>query len=175
MTMLRAGGLLGVLTPSSDRRQESVEKMERRILGFRICIGFGLAVPPLPRIVFQVCLYNGFSCCGFLCARLMSVSFPATTPRATTPVQIHSSQQRTTSAGLPHRATTLHTNVCWVQAGYHTCGWFLVIFPFIGLIRRCFHNNNHNFPPSLAHIALTHTTRFFPPSLAHTARTHSTR
>ena len=60
--------------------------------GFRICIGFGLAVPPLPHIaVFRVCLYNGFLCCGFLCARLISVSFPATTPRATTPVQIHSS------------------------------------------------------------------------------------
>ena len=73
--------------------------------GFRICIGFGLAVPPLPHIVFRVCLYNGFLCCWYLCARLMSVSFPATTPRATTPhryltattprattpVQIHSS------------------------------------------------------------------------------------
>ena len=32
MTMLRAGGLLDVLTPLSDCRQESVEKMERRIL-----------------------------------------------------------------------------------------------------------------------------------------------
>ena len=66
--------------------------------GFRIRIGFGLAVPPLPHIVFRVCLYNGFLC-------LISVSFPATTPRATTPhryltattprattpVQIHSS------------------------------------------------------------------------------------
>ena len=60
--------------------------------GFRICMGFGLAVPPLPHIVvFRVCLYNGLLCCGFLCARLISVSFPATTPRATTPVQIHSS------------------------------------------------------------------------------------
>ena len=35
-------------------------------------------------------VYNGILCCGFLCARLISVSFPATTPRATTPVQIHS-------------------------------------------------------------------------------------
>ena len=33
MTMLRAGGLLDVLTPLSDCRQEYVEKMERRILG----------------------------------------------------------------------------------------------------------------------------------------------
>ena len=54
--------------------------------------------------------YNEISCCGFLCARLISISFsvslfrlprrglpcptalfPATTPRATTPVHIHSS------------------------------------------------------------------------------------
>ena len=76
MTMLRAGGLLDVLTPLSDCRQESVEKMARRILGFRICIGFGLAVPPLPHIVvFRVCLYNGFLYCGFLCARLISSLF----------------------------------------------------------------------------------------------------
>ena len=33
--------------------------------------------------------------------------------------------------GYHTRVTTLHTNV-WVQAGYHSCGWFLVIFPFIG-------------------------------------------
>ena len=41
--------------------------------------------------VYVLDLYNGILCCGFLCARLISVSFPATTPRATTPVQIHSS------------------------------------------------------------------------------------
>ena len=32
--------MFDVLTPLSDCRQESVEKMERRIWGFRICIGF---------------------------------------------------------------------------------------------------------------------------------------
>ena len=55
--------------------------------------------------VFVLDLYNGILFCGFLCARLISVSFQATTPRATTPhryltattprattpVQIHSS------------------------------------------------------------------------------------
>ena len=54
---------------------------------------------------FVLDLYNGILCGGYLCARLISVSFPATTPRATmphryltattpratTPVQIHSS------------------------------------------------------------------------------------
>ena len=47
MTMLRAGGLLDVLTPLSDCRQESVEKMERRNSGvsymYWICTtGFGV-------------------------------------------------------------------------------------------------------------------------------------
>ena len=86
--------VLDVLTPLSDCRQESVEKMERRISG-----------------VSYMCwidFHNGILGCGFLCARLISVSlflglyhsegyhapplsFPATTPRATTPVQMHSS------------------------------------------------------------------------------------
>ena len=35
--------------------------------------------------VFVLDLYNEILCCGFLRARLISVSFPATTPRATTP------------------------------------------------------------------------------------------
>ena len=74
--------LLDVLTPLSDNREESVEKMERRISG-----------------VSYMCwmdFHNGIFCCGFLCARLISfsfvfslvsssLSFPATTPRATTP------------------------------------------------------------------------------------------
>ena len=86
--------------------------------------------------VYVLDLYNGILCCGFLCARLISVSFPATTPRATTP---HRSLSRLPRRGLPRpyicnqanrlprlqgyhtRATTLHTNF-WVQAGYHTCG-----------------------------------------------------
>ena len=73
--------VLDVLTPMSDCRKEPVEKMERRISG-----------------VWYMCwmdFHNRILCCGFLCARLISVyfvcllsslfSFPATTPRATTP------------------------------------------------------------------------------------------
>ena len=56
MAMLRAGGLLDVLTPLYDCRQESVEKMERSIWGFRICTGFGLAVQPLPHML----LFSGY-------------------------------------------------------------------------------------------------------------------
>ena len=85
---------------------------------------------------FVLDLHHWILCCGFLCARLISVSFPATTPRATTP---HRSLFRLPRRGLPRpyrciqanrlpclqgyhtRATTLHTNF-WVQADYHTCG-----------------------------------------------------
>ena len=62
--------------------------------GFRTCLGFGLAVPPLPHIAFRVCLYNGFLC-------LISVSFPATTPRATTP-------HRYLTATTPRATTPVH-------------------------------------------------------------------
>ena len=61
MAMLRAGGLLDVLTPLSDCRQESVDKMERRIWGFSY--------------MCWVDFHNGILCCGFLCARLISVYF----------------------------------------------------------------------------------------------------
>ena len=81
MTMLRAGGLLDVLTSLSDSRQETVEKiMERRISG----------VSYMCRIDF----HNGIWGCGLLCTLLISFYFlplfhssisPATTPRATTP------------------------------------------------------------------------------------------
>ena len=53
--------MLDVLTPLSDCRQETVEKMERRISG-----------------VSYMCwmdFHNGISCCGLLCARLISLSF----------------------------------------------------------------------------------------------------
>ena len=87
--------------------------------------------------VYVVGLHNGISCCGFcVCSINFSLSFPATTPRATTP---HRSFFRLPRRGLPRPyryiqanslprlqgyhtlATTLHTNL-WVQAGCHTCG-----------------------------------------------------
>ena len=54
--------------------------------------------------VFLFDLYNGILCCGFLYARLISVSFPATTPRATTP---HRSLFRLPRQGLPRPTDTL--------------------------------------------------------------------
>ena len=56
----RRSGLLDVLTPLSDSRQESVQKMERRISGVSY--------------MYWMDFYNGILCCGFLCARLISVS-----------------------------------------------------------------------------------------------------
>ena len=61
MTMSRAGGLLDVLTPLSDCRQDPVEKMERRISGASYMYWMDFCT----EIFF----------CGFLCARLISVSF----------------------------------------------------------------------------------------------------
>ena len=51
--------VLDVLTPLSDCRQESVEKMERRILGVSY--------------MYWICT-TGFRVVGFLCARLISLS-----------------------------------------------------------------------------------------------------
>ena len=117
--------VLDVLTPLSDCRQESVEKMERTISG-----------------VSYMCwidFHNGILSCGFFCARLISVCpffWVSITARATTP---HRSLFRLPRRGLPRpygciqanrlprlqgyhtRATTLQINF-WVQAGYHTCG-----------------------------------------------------
>ena len=50
-----------VLTPLSDCKQESVEKMDQRILGVSCMCGMGL--------------HNGILCCGFLCARIISLYF----------------------------------------------------------------------------------------------------
>ena len=98
--------MLGVLTPLSDCRQESVKKMERRISGGSYMYGMDF--------------HNGILCCGFLCARLTSVClFPATTPHrlsfpATTqglPRPIYNPQAITPRAITP--SPPLH--------GYHAC------------------------------------------------------
>ena len=133
MTMLRAGGLLDVLTPLSDWRQESVEKMERRISG-----------------VSYMCwmdFHNGILCCGFLCARLISfsfvfclVSFPATTPRATTPhlycTGYHAQGYHafTTTARLPRLCIRIYP-------GYHT----IVLSSIPGLSQLSYHAPPHTY------------------------------
>ena len=54
-------GVLDVLTSLSDCRQEPVEKMERRISGVSY--------------MYWMDFYNDIFCCGFSCARFISVSF----------------------------------------------------------------------------------------------------
>ena len=125
MTMLRAGGLLDVLTPLSDCRQESVEKMERKILGgsylYWICttgfyvVGFCVLV--------NFSLFSGYHAEGY---HDPPVSFPAITPRATTP---HRSLFRLPRRGLPrptglfsgYHAEGCHarTDITFKLTGYH--------------------------------------------------------
>ena len=122
-TVLRAGGLLDVLTSLSDCRQESVEKMGRRISG-----------------VSYMCwmdFYNGILCCGFLCARLISVyfvsllcvsfvssslSFSAATPRATTPHLYRTGYHAFTTTTRPPRLSLsrLSRHSLIILLGYHT-------------------------------------------------------
>ena len=107
MTMLLAGGLLDVLTPLSDYGQEPFEKMERRISGFRVCIGWIST--------------TRFFVVGFLCARLISVSFSVSLfrlPRRGLPRPYRCIQANRLPRlqGYHTRATTLQTNF-WVMTG----------------------------------------------------------
>ena len=127
--MLRTGGLLDVLTPLSDCRHETVEKiMGRRISG-----------------VSYMCwidFHNGIWGCGFLCDRLITLYFvsilslfclyfvsilslffvsilclfPATTPRAITSLPYHHGLSR----------------LC-IHPGYHTRAITLPQYTYIGL------------------------------------------
>ena len=100
--------VLDVLTPSSESRQESVEKMERRISG-----------------VSYMCwmdFHNAILCCGFLRARLISVYFVSILcplsllslfrlPRQGLPHPIYIARAITPRAIMPSQP--LH--------GYHAC------------------------------------------------------
>ena len=82
--MLRAGGLLDVLTSLSDCRHETVERiMERRISG----VSYVLDGFPQRDFVLWVfmCPINIILFCVYSVSILSLLSFPATTPRATTP------------------------------------------------------------------------------------------
>ena len=153
---------MDVLTPLSDCRQDPVEKMERRISGVSY--------------MYWMNFCNDIFFCGFLCARLISVSFSG-------------SLFRLPRRGLP-RPTALFSGYhaegynartdAFKLTGYHVCrvttpelprskqtlGYGQVITParsfylffLSSVIRQC--------------STITSTS---PPSLAHTARTHSTR
>ena len=175
MAMLRAGGLLDVLTPWSDCREESVEKMERRISGVSYIYWMDL-------------------CCGFLCAWLISVSL-FRRPRRGLP-RPNVSLFRLPRRGLPrpnalfsgYHAEGYHARTDTFKiTGYRVCkvttpelsrskqtsGYRRVITPagsssyfsFHRLIRQYIHNHNTTFPPSLAHTARTHSTPLALPAI----------
>ena len=136
--------VLDVLTPFSDWRQESVEKMERRISG-----------------VSYMCwmdFHNGILCCGFLCARLISFSFVsfvssvspflATTPRATTPhlyptgyhaPSIPHGLSRPGLSRLYHHCTA--TTPVYIYPGYHA----IVLSSISGLSHLSYHAPPHTY------------------------------
>ena len=131
MTMLRAGGLLDVLTPLSDSRQESVEMMERRVSG-----------------VSYMCwmdFHNAILCCGFLCTLLISLYFvstlclfcvytPAITPRATTPHRYRQGYHAfATTARLPRLSLS---RLPRHSALFYTCLLYTSPSPRDGLLSR---------------------------------------
>ena len=97
--------VLDVLTPLSNFRTRIRRKDGTENFG-----GF----------VFVLDLYNGILCCGFLCARLISVS---RLPRRglSRPYRYIQANRLPRLQGYHTRATTLQANF-WVQKGYHTCG-----------------------------------------------------
>ena len=119
--------LLDVLTPLSDCRQESVEKMERRISG-----------------VSYMCwmdFHNGILCCWFLCARLIHSLLSLLPrlslfrlPRRGLPRPIYTSRAITPRAITP--LPPLH--------GYHACVYISRLsrhfrsLPFTGYHATCF-------------------------------------
>ena len=129
MTMLRAGGLLDVLTALSDCRHETVEKiMERRISG-----------------VSYMCwidFHNGIWGCGLLCTLLISFYFTANTPRAITPRATtslpyhHGLSRLCIHPGYHTRAITLHHTR---TSGYHTrhSSSYFVVLSFAGFYATC--------------------------------------
>ena len=130
--------LLDVLTPSSDCRQESVEKMERRILGVSY---------------FVLDLHNGILCCGFLCARLISVCLFS---------GYHAEGYHAPPIPYDYHAEGYHARTdIFKLTGYHVCsvttpelprfiqvftpaGSFYIFF-FSSADTSVLHNNNHNF------------------------------
>ena len=114
---LAESSLLDVFTPLPDCRQESVEKMERIILGISClywiwssgttftayCSFPGMSLQRVFVYLVNLSLFSGYHAEGYHARRYIQAN---RLPRL---------------QGYHTRATTLRTNF-WVQAGYHTCG-----------------------------------------------------
>ena len=148
--------MLDVLTPLSDCIHESVEKMEWRISG--------------GSYMYWMDFHNGILCCGFLCARLISVSFSGSLLQRGLP--------RPTALFSGYHVKGYHARTDAIKlTGYHVCrvttpelprskqtsGYRQVITPagsfyiffLSSVIRQCSITTS---PPSLAHTARTHST-----------------
>ena len=133
MTMLRAGGLWDVLTPLSDWRQESVEKMERRIFG-----GFVYGLDGFPQRDFVLCVFMCPTNIILFCAYSVSI------------LCLYFSLFRLPRRGLPRpiytaRAITplppLHGYHACLFPGYHA----IVICSIPGLSHLSYHAPPHTY------------------------------
>ena len=131
MTMLRAGGLLDVLTPLSDSRQEAVENVERRTENFG---GWIYLLDGFPRGGFVLwVLYArliSFHSCRLSIFRLprQGLPRPIYTAQATTPLPpLHSLYiSRLPRQGLPRQGLP---RPILTTTGYHACVFIPVITP----------------------------------------------
>ena len=83
-------------------------------------------------------------------------------------------KQAITSSGLPHRSY----HAPYKLLGTGGLSHLRVVFSYLSfhrLIRRCFHNNNHNVSTEPGALRTEAHNKPFPPNLAHTARTLSAR
>ena len=162
MTMLRAGGLLDVLTPLlSDCRQESVERWNGEFWGFRIFIGFVQWDFVLWVFVCSInfSLFSGYHAEGYH-APPIPYGYHAEGYHARTDTFKLKGYHvcRVTTPELPRSIQTSGYRRVITPAGSFS------YFSFHRLIRQCFTTTT-----------TTTTTTTFAPSLAHTARTHTTR
>ena len=119
MTMLRAGGLLDVLTSLSDCRHETVERiMERRIRGGCICVGW-ISTTRFVLWVFicptNIILLHGYHAEGYRAPSLYhrlprrGLPRPIYTARVTTPLPpLHSYHDCVYIPATTPRAATPH-------------------------------------------------------------------
>ena len=161
---------MDVLTPLSDCRQESVEKMERRILGVShlywiwssgttftaYCCFPGMALQRDFVLRVFVCSVNLKSLYRLPRRGLPRPTDTSRLPRRGRP-RTDTFKQAITSSGLPHRSY----HAPYKLLGTGGLSHLRVVFSYLSfhrLIRQYFHNNI-TFPPSLAHTARTHSTR----------------
>ena len=117
--------LLDVLTPLSDCKRESVEKMDRRILGVSYMCGMDLQQRDFVLWVFMcpnnITLFFDSIFASTLC--LLCVSSTATTARATTPHLYCKGYHAFTTARLPRLCIYIPATTPQFRApfpGYHT-------------------------------------------------------